>query len=380
MAQHRDETPKIKSRGLQKSSLKVAKKIVGVSLLVLLIVAIGLFLYMLYGPDIELRDMYVTTVLQTSALKFMATAFFPQETIDQILEANKVIPAAEQSDPSLITIATPTPSPTPKPTPSIPPDPTATPEPTPTPTPTPKLFSDLENANPLSDDLEGIQLLDIDYKGSHGYMLVVMDPSRVSVGITNELGTKGQKLLDMVETNNAIAGINGGSFLDINGHGTGGIPLGCVMSNGNLITWEEGLESIEIIGFNENNVLVIGNYTQDMLRVGKIRDCVTFGPMLIVNGELSEYKGNGGGGTQPRTAIAQRQDGVVLMLVMDGRQASSPGVTYRQMAEILLEYGAYNAANLDGGSSSTIVLNHELLNHPCGPAGARYLPTGFLVK
>ena len=48
--------------------------------------------------------------------------------------------------------------------------------------------------------------------------------------------------------------------------------------------------------------------------------------------------------------------------------------------EILLEYGAYNAANLDGGSSSTFVLDGEILNHPCGPAGARYLPTGFIVR
>lgn len=102
--------------------------------------------------------------------------------------------------------------------------------------------------------------------------------------------------------------------------------------------------------------------------------------MLIVNGEPSKVKGNGGGGFQPRTAIAQRQDGAVLLLVMDGRQLSSPGVTYKQMVEILLQYGAYNAANLDGGSSTTMVLNGEMLNHPCGPAGARTLASAIVVR
>ena len=113
-----------------------------------------------------------------------------------------------------------------------------------------------------------------------------------------------------------------------------------------------------------------------------IRDAVTFGPFLIVNGKASEVLGNGGWGTAPRTAIAQRQDGIVLFLVIDGRTATKPGADMDDLIEILQNYGAYNAANLDGGTSSVLVVDNVIVNDPIDSTGAhktRPIATGFMV-
>lgn len=100
------------------------------------------------------------------------------------------------------------------------------------------------------------------------------------------------------------------------------------------------------------------------------------------NGVASQFKGNGGYGIAPRTAIGQRKDGIVLMLVIDGRRPGhSLGVDMVELTNIMLKYGAYNASNLDGGGSSTIVVNGETLSVAGGSGytGDRYLPNAWLV-
>ena len=104
--------------------------------------------------------------------------------------------------------------------------------------------------------------------------------------------------------------------------------------------------------------------------------------ILIINGEPSKILGNGGWGTAPRTAIGQRKDGIVLMLVIDGRRATKPGADMNDLIEIMQRYGAYNAVNLDGGTSSAMVEGDKIVNDPIDSAGAhrtRYIATGFIV-
>ena len=77
------------------------------------------------------------------------------------------------------------------------------------------------------------------------------------------------------------------------------------------------------------------------------------------------------------------KDGIVLFLVIDGRGANgSNGISISDMIPLLERYGAYNAANLDGGGSSSLVIDDELINNPRGYAytGARYLPNAWIVK
>ena len=110
-----------------------------------------------------------------------------------------------------------------------------------------------------------------------------------------------------------------------------------------------------------------------------LRDAVTFGPALVINGEACEVSGISSG-LNPRTAIGQRRDGAVLLLVIDGRQASSLGATYADMINVLMEYEAFNAANLDGGSSSMLWYNGEYINKGVILTGSRELPTAFIVR
>ena len=95
-----------------------------------------------------------------------------------------------------------------------------------------------------------------------------------------------------------------------------------------------------------------------------IRDAVQYGPYLVVNGKSSYVKGNGGWGIAPRTAIGQRDDGIVLLLTIDGRQTASLGADMGDMAQIMIDYGAVNAANMDGGTSTAMALNSKLISNP----------------
>ena len=98
---------------------------------------------------------------------------------------------------------------------------------------------------------------------------------------------------------------------------------------------------------------------------------------LIINGEV-QYQ-NLASGVNPRTAIGQREDGAVLLLVLDGRSINTLGATMENICDVMLEYGAVNAGNLDGGSSSVMVYEGEIINSCASVTGPRNIPTGFIV-
>ena len=188
----------------------------------------------------------------------------------------------------------------------------------------------------------------------------------------------------MAKDNDALIAINGGGFEDPNFNSNGANPLGITISDGEVITDKVYRGTGGLIGFTEDDKLVVGKMTVKQAKEMKIRDAATFGPFLIVNGKPSEVLGNGGWGTAPRTAIGQRKDGIVLFLVIDGRTITRPGADMNDLIEIMQNYGAYNAANLDGGTSSVMAVNGELINDPVDGSGAhrtRYIATGFaLIK
>ena len=135
------------------------------------------------------------------------------------------------------------------------------------------------------------------------------------------------------------------------------------------------------IGFDNDNKLILGNMSMNEALSRNIRDAIEFGPFLIINGKRSFIKGNGGWGTAPRTAIGQRQDGIVLMVVINGRLANSIGADMIDLCDIMERYGAYNAANLDGGSSSELVVEQKIANIPVagGKDGLRDMSTFWVV-
>ena len=211
--------------------------------------------------------------------------------------------------------------------------------------------------------------------------MIVRDPSRIQLGVNTLMSSEnasGFLVQDYVDKEGAIAGINAGGFEDPNGQGDGSIPYGVVIKDGELVAGKEDAW-VSLIGFNEHDHLIVGNMTAAEALSWGITDAVTFGPIFIVDGSPVAVTGTGGG-LNPRTVIGQRADGAVLLLVIDGRQTTSLGATYEDCINIMLEYGAINAANLDGGSSSVMVYKGEIINNIVSMRSDRTVPTAWIVK
>jgi exopolysaccharide biosynthesis protein len=224
------------------------------------------------------------------------------------------------------------------------------------------------------------KLLDISKDGYKAYLLEIPDASKVFLGISSLLGTRGEKISTLTKANEAYGGINASGFVDSGGKGMGAKPTGLIIKNGKILYQDNTVKKYSVVGFNNSNILVVGKYTSNQLPSLGLRDAVDFHPFLIINNEPTIVLGNGGWGSGPRTAIGQRADGTVLMVVIDGRQLSSRGASMKQLQQIMLEHGAVNAANLDGGSSTVLYFQDKIVNSPCSPYGDRYLPDAFLVK
>ncbi|WP_423799681.1 phosphodiester glycosidase family protein [Neobacillus sp. SAB-20_R2A] len=209
-------------------------------------------------------------------------------------------------------------------------------------------------------------------------IMLVPDPTRIRVAVTKYKGDVGQTVSEMVEDYKAIAGINGGMFQDVGYRGTGGVPLGTTIQNGQFVT--TGGTS-PIVGFTRDGILLVGTYTDKELVERDVTEALSFGPVLVKDGK-GLVKGDGGWGAAPRTAIGQREDGTVIMIVTDGRMihgANNLGATMKDLMHLMLKYGAVNAANLDGGSSATMVKDGMLINEPSDVLGERKIATSFIV-
>ena len=216
-----------------------------------------------------------------------------------------------------------------------------------------------------------------------GYVLEIPDPRRIQVATAANIQEKGDTTSNIAKMNGAVAAINGGGFHDPNGTGTGRLPYGFILHDGEYIIGKDvgPSEAVDFIGFSKSGNLIAGNYDKTELTDMKAMEGITFGPPLIVDGKKMITDGDGGWGVGPRTAIGQRKDGTVLFVVIDGRQPGySIGATLRDVQDVLYEKGAYIVANLDGGSSSTLYLNGKVVNKPADLLGERMIPTAFIVK
>ena len=207
-------------------------------------------------------------------------------------------------------------------------------------------------------------------------MMIVLDPTRVIMGsVPEHFGVRGYTVAEMVEKFDAVAGINAGGFYDPNGNGNGSIPDSMVVFRGK--SYYSGTRQ-GFAGLDSAGILHVGNPGKEELSEMDIQYGVSFGPVLVANGE-SVLPENTASGLNPRTAIGQRSDGAMLLLVIDGRQVVSLGATLQDLAEIMLKFGAVNACNLDGGSSSLMWFQGDYINNCASVIGIRPVPTTFLV-
>ena len=335
-------------RGLAKVAITLLTTV-----LLLVVTLYGVMYVLAKGPSTTARDLFVRSVRETSAVGFLANLYFSEEEITQIVQGEDVAEYIE-TDTSLIQI------------------------------PQPEQDKD-DSQGPVADqwglideDGDGIIVQDVKGQGYSGKMMVVLDPSRVIMGsVPSSFGYRGYTVAEMVQYYDAVAGINAGGFYDPNGSGNGSIPDTMVVFDGQIYYAESGV-SMGFVGFDENYIMHVGKPSMNDIIEKKIQYGVCFGPVLVSNGQVHNPE-QLVSGVNPRTAIGQRSDGAVLLLVVDGRQVSSLGATYMDLAEIFLSYGAVNACNLDGGSSSVMWFEGDYINSPSTFVGIRPVPTTFLV-
>ena len=333
----------------------------------LFIVGLLSFAFILYGPYSGFRDWLITVGMTSMTHQWIPKIFYSDETIEKVMENNRVDEIKEDTNTAEIQKK----------------DEIESQE---------KQYENEFEKQILAPNLDkkeyniykdekDYRIINIKGKGYTGYLAVVYDASKIRTLVTSRLGVTGQYLTTMAKNNNAKLAINGGKFYDPSYSSNGATPRGVTYVNGKCVTSYTYRSTGGIIGFNKDDVLVLSaTCTKANAEKLKIRDCVTCGPFLIVNGKASKVVGNGGWGVAPRTAIGQRKDGVVLWLVIDGRQIGRQGADMDDLIEIMQRYGAVNAANLDGGTSSVMAVDGELINDPIDSTGAhktRYIATGF---
>ncbi|MBQ9148804.1 MAG: phosphodiester glycosidase family protein [Oscillospiraceae bacterium] len=354
------EMPNRKKRTFLRGFLAVLGKIMLILLETVLLLAVALYgvgYVLAKGPSPTARDLFVMSVRETSAVGFLANIYFTDEEIAQIESADNTVEEYIETDTSLITITKPEDNP----------------------------GQTGENQGPVADawglvdeDGDGIIIEQVSGEGFSGYMMVVQDPSRVIMGsVPTSYGARGYTVEQMVAQFDAVAGTNAGGFEDPDGKGNGSIPNSLVVFEGKIYYEGKGVQD-GFVGLDDNNILHVGKLTAAQIKEKNIQYGCCFGPVLIANGESCDPAGLASG-LNPRTAIGQRSDGAILMLVIDGRQAISMGATYLDLVDIFLEYGAVNACNLDGGSSSLMWYDGEYVNNCASVIGIRPVPTSFLV-
>ena len=309
------------------------------------------------GPSTTARDLFVMSVRETSAMGWLANLYFTDEEIARI-ENQKEVEDFIETDTSLIQI--------PKET-----------EPQEGENPTENVGPQPDAWGLIDEDGDGIIVEEVKGEGYSGYMMVVLDPSRVIVGsVPESYGGRGYTVEEMVLKFDAVAGTNAGGFHDPNGTGNGSIPDTLVVFEGKIHYAGFGTRK-GFVGIDSNHILHVANkITEAEIKEKDIQYGVCFGPVLVANGEPCDVNISG---VNPRTAIGQRSDGAILMLVIDGRQVISMGATMQDLIDIMMDFGAVNACNLDGGSSTLMWYDGDYVNNCASVIGIRPVPTAILV-
>lgn len=330
---------KRKTEGTKKKS--IWKLILGFLIFEMIFTGATAPLIVFHGPFENVKKTIVGAAMTTLSHQYIAKLFLSEEEINKILSEN-VVETIQQDN-------------------------------------TPINFQNTHDSSIEREDIS-------DGKKFKGYMLIIHDPTRVKVGVSKKLGVEGELTSQIARDNGAIAAVNGGGFTDSSSGdskwtGTGGKPVGILMSNGKILYNDlKEDEEREVVAITKNGALLVGPHTLKELTKLGATEAISFGPALVVNGRGTIKSGDGGWGIAPRTAIGQRKDGAILLLVIDGRQTKSVGATLKDVENIMLQYGAVNATNLDGGSSSTMYYEGDVINNPCDPLGERSVPSAIIVK
>lgn len=308
-----------------------------IKVILILIIIFAIFIFLFFKTPLfeKYRDIWVETAMSTMKHQYLAKWFLSDDEINKIL-AKLEVQNNENSDSNEI------------------------------------------NFSSATSSGNNIKVEKITGKNYVGYVMTIPRTENISL-VDSRNGSRGTKLSQICKNNNAIAGINAGGFVDNDGRGNGNLLCDATIINKKLLYGNKSTR-YRFIGLSSDKKLILGKYTyQEALNAG-IESAVEFGPYLIVNGK-KQITNASSGGIHPRMAIGQKKDGTFLFVVVDGRQPGySIGTNLLELQNIFNRYDAYNAANLDGGSSATMYYNGKIVNKTSTPIGERYLPNAFIVK
>lgn len=331
---------------------------------------LGAVMIVEFGPSEKARDLFVVSMMETSAAQFLATSFLGQEKVDEIMAANAIKITDEITDTELVVIGG---DKNPSGTQNVEGENGQSVQ---------KETIPGSNGQEKDPDGDGIDIVEVTGSSFRGKMMIVYDPTRVFVGVSGEFGADkyGKTITEIYNSyDNVVAAINGGGWDDRPGHGTGGEPYGIVMSEGQVLWGGDLSTSWECCAITNEGKLIVGTFSiQKAIEMG-VTDAAKYGPTLIVNNVPTESLGTGGG-LNPRTAIGQRADGAMLLLTIDGRRSGSLGASLVDVQDVMLKFEAVNAYNLDGGSSTSMIWGGDHINSNASLIGLRRMCTAFLVR
>ncbi|MEO3946463.1 phosphodiester glycosidase family protein [Gorillibacterium sp. CAU 1737] len=212
-------------------------------------------------------------------------------------------------------------------------------------------------------DRATVKVFSLKEAGYRGYMAKVKlhDPNALRLVLSgDQVGDKGETTLAAAKRTGATLAINGGGFAR-----AGGLlyPMGITVVDGVIKTFSQ--IDLSFIGLNDKGHLVGGEVTtKQQIQDMNIRQGATFVPTLLQGGKKLTIPAKWQNRKEPRTLIGHFSNGDLLLIVIDGRQRDSAGITLEEAQTKLLEWKVVDAYNLDGGGSSTFVYKGEVLNSP----------------
>ena len=227
------------------------------------------------------------------------------------------------------------------------------------------------------DAKNGILVVRIREELYRGVLILGKYPERLSCAAAERWGVAGQTAGELAAANGALVAMTASGFDDSAPEGTaqtgaamcGGVPYGEHL--------QEGYKRMEL---RANDRLYVVDAPMDFHP--DCTDASEWSPALIVDGKTVVSKDDHYNARNPRCCLGQAADGTVLMLCIEGRYLDSLGATAPECAEILARYGAYQAMNLDGGTSAICWYDGEYITRcsdPDRPEG-RPLPNAWIYK
>ena len=236
--------------------------------------------------------------------------------------------------------------------------------------------------------IQGEQVLAIDaqneimiarVKGStyRGVLVIMKDPSRLSLQAASTLGSVGQVCGKIAEAHGGVIGMTGSGFIDPGGTGNGGTLAGYAMCNGKSYGGHMGY-GYKRLELHEDNRIYIRDSDSEVSP--GTTDAVEFSPAMIIDGETVVNARSGFSDLQPRACLGQSKYGEIIALLVEGRLATSVGISVPDCAAIMAKHDCMQAMNLDGGTSAMIWYKGKYIMRSSNPAltAGRTLPNAFV--